>query len=383
MRMFCVCAVAALMFGCGGTQPTSSSEAPVPTPSSDNTDGTVIDVLAHVFTWHGKGDWGTAATIPWRSDGNGIGYDSTDRNIIEEQVEEMSRYGLTALVSWQGPGDERGGDPFLNAWLSVDPSVKAAILYEGENRLRRDRDRWWTVDAEDNARTIRNDLTHLYETYWSRDPERWYRRDGRFVFMLWPGHAMRGDLKAVLDAVPFRERLYIVTTEFDGLRPPDDSRLGMLAGADAVTGYGFYSKPLMSDYPVDPSTGVVPLSDELIERYRMASVRWRDFLAERLPGCELILPLEFAFDDTKLPWRDNPIYEATPEQGLKLATTVRHLVQDSLTTCGTIAPVVTLPSYNEHHEGTALEPNDRFGLQWLELVEKAFARGPLAPATCR
>ena len=48
--------------------------------------------------------------------------------------------------------------------------------------------------------------------------------------------------------MPFRDRLLIVGTSFDGLRLPDDAMLPMLAGMDAVTGYGFYSRPLMTEY---------------------------------------------------------------------------------------------------------------------------------------
>jgi hypothetical protein len=194
---------------------------------------------------------------------------------------------------------------------------------------------------------------------------------------------MRGDLKAVLDRLPFRDELYVAGTVFDTIRPPLDEYLPMVAGLDAVTGYGFYSKPLMLEYPPDPVTGRVPLTDDLIARYRHASLLWQEFLAAKAPGVELILPLELAFDDTNVPGRENPTYEASPEQALKLFAEMRQMIDHFWVHCGNIVPVITVVSYSEHFEGTAMEPNNRYGDQWLEMVSRSFAFSALPPSFCR
>lgn len=335
--------------------------------------------LAHVCTWHAKepgvDSWHEAATIPWRSAGVGIGYDADDPAIIAAQAAEMRQHGLVPLLSWWGPDAPRGGDGYFDIWTANVRDVPAAILYEGQGRLRQDRDGWWTVDAADNAARLRGDLTHLWERYWSRAPDRWFIHRGRVVVYLWPAHAMRGDLAAVLRGLPFRDRILVVGTSFDGLRLPDDTMLPMLSGMDAVTGYGFYSRPLMTEHG-----GV--LSDALIARYRHAALTWQEFLKARLPGVELFLPLEFAYDDRNVPGRDNPVYEAAPEQAAKLMAEVRQIIGHFHATCGNVPALVTMKSYNEHFEGTALEPNDRFGDRWLRFVADELTFRQLPQSSC-
>lgn len=343
------------------------------------------DVLAHVCTWFDAGErtWRQVSTIPSRSGGRGIGYDSADPGIIAAQAAELRQYRITPLLSWWGAGSAYGGDGYLNVWNSVVSDLPAAILYEGGGLLHQDNDEWWTVDTAYNTRRMHEDLTHLYTTYWSVHPERWYRRNGKFVVYLWPSHAMRGDLKTVLDQLPFRDRLYVVGTVYDSLRPPTEEMMPMLRGLDAVTGYGFYSKPLMLEYQPDPVTGRVPLSDDLIQRYRHSVHQWHEFLAARLPGVEIILPLELAFDDTNvIPRRGNPTYEATPEQALKLIVDMRQMIDHFWVTCGRVAPVITFVSYNEHFEGTSLEPNDRYGDLWLRMVSESFPFSVLPRTSC-
>jgi hypothetical protein len=344
-----------------------------------------VEPLVHVCTWFDAGErtWRQVSTIPSRSGGLGIGYESADPAIITAQAVEMHQYGMKPLLSWWGAGATYGGDGYLNVWRSVVTGLPAAILYEGGSLLRQDEDGWWTVDSEFNTRRLREDLTHLYTTYWSVQPEQWYRRHGKFVVYLWPAHAMRGDLKTVLDGLPFRDRLYVVGTVYDSLRSPSEELLPMLRGLDAVTGYGFYSKPLMSEYPPDPMTGRVPLTDDLIVRYRHATHLWHEFLTTRLPGVEIILPLELAFDDTNvIPRRNNPTYEATPEQAIKLIADMRQMIDHFWVHCGNVAPIITYVSYNEHFEGTSLEPSDRYGDLWLRLVTEHLMRSPLPSSTC-
>lgn len=332
-------------------------------------------VIAHVCTWHVKGAWHEASTIPWRSDGAGIGYDADDPAVIARQATEMRDHGITPLLSWWGPAAPHGGDGYLDVWSDTVTALPAAILYEGEGRLRRDPDGWWDLEARDNAERLRADLTHLYEKYWSATASQWYQRRGKFVVYLWPAHAMRGDLASVLRPLPFRDRLYVVGTEFDALRMPTEARAPLVGGLDAVTGYGFYGKPLMEEYGRE-------LSDALIAKYRLAALSWRSYLAARHPGVDLILPLEFAFDDHGVPGRGNPVYEASPEQAAKLLAEMRQLIDYYHTYCGNLVPAITVASYNEHFEGTALEPNTRFGRLWLDAVTDWIARPPLPQPRC-
>jgi hypothetical protein len=336
-----------------------------------------VTAIAHVCTWldTGNDSWKQASTIPWRSEGLGIGYSAINPKMMLQQATEMRQYGITPLLSWWGPDVPRGGDNYLDAWSSTVNDLPAVILYEGQGRLRQDDDGWWTIDARDNARTLREDLTHLYRKYWTSRPSQWYRRNNKFVVYLWPLHAMRGDLKAVLDELPFRDALYVVGTEFDGLRLPSDVRAPMISGVDAITGYGFYNRPLMA------RTGGV-LSDELIAEYRFASLSWQEYLAAHHPGVELILPLQFSFDDRNVPGRVNPVYEASPEQAQKLIAEMRQIIGHFHVTCGNVPAMITLASYNEHFEGSAIEPNDRYGDSWLVMVARGISLARLPASAC-
>lgn len=336
-----------------------------------------VDALAHVCTWLSTGNdtWKQVSTIPWRSEGLGIGYDANSRAIIAQQAAEMRQNGIKPLLSWWGTDAPLGGDGYLDVWRTVATYLPAAILYEGTGLLRQERDGRWYIDAPDNAQKLRDDLTHLYTKYWSAAPERWYQRHGKFVIYLWPAHGMRGDLKSVLDALPFREKLYVVGTEFDALKLPSDVRMPILAGLDAVTGYGFYGTKLMPEYDGK-------LTDELIARYRFAALSWQEYLAAKLPGTELILPLQLAFDDRNVPGRDNPVYEATPEQAAKLFGEMRQMIGHFKVHCGNVPPVITVASYSEHFEGTALEPNNKFGSLWLEMLAKHMTQVKLPSSQC-
>jgi hypothetical protein len=340
-------------------------------------------VMAHFCTWHRKrprtatqdelDTWYQASTIPWRNDGSGIGYDSLNPAVLREQCVEMVKYGIVPLASWWGP-ESQAGDAWLDLWVSEPRPVPAALLYEGQGdgRLRRDRDGWWYLQDPDNTAKLNSELEHLYNKYLSRYPDHFLKVDGRPYILLWPLHAFRGDLTAVLSGCAVRDRLFIAGTAFDGLRLPSDERLPVVAGLDAVTAYNIYKEEIAAEHG-----GV--FTTELVARYRHSALVWQEWLAANLPRTKLILPLTLAYDDRLVPGRNNPTFAAT-EQTARAVMGEMHQIMSHFTRLGgNVMPWVTMPSYNEHFEGSSLEPNAPWGDLWIRLVHECLTARALPP----
>jgi hypothetical protein len=348
-----------------------------------------IRTLVHYVDWHGKcppgpdcGNWQRATTIPFRRDARpGLGYRSDDPTIIREHNREMWEHRLVPLVSWWGPTEESpnlGGDSFLDLYLSLWDErypVRIGLLYEVAVRLKVVNDVVDFSDAE-NAERFVADLRHLQRKYWSRFPERFHRLHGRPLLFIWLTHAFRGPFDEVAARARAEAPVFLIGSDFnmyDYFRPGLESTV---RGLDAVSSYSIYSPLLVRRYGGE-------VGDAHVRAYAENALTWSTWLAEHAPQTKLLLPLSFAFDDTLwLPPRNNPVLSCSNEAAEKLADTARALVVASRADCGNILPYVLFVSYNEHYEGTAIEPNDVHGWDFLEIVARTFAPPVHQPAEC-
>jgi hypothetical protein len=358
-----------------------------PTPAASPAPRSLpIQRLAHYCDWHVKcadgpacDSWRYASTIPSLQDGRpGIGYSSDDPRTIRAHNREMWANGITPLLSWWGPEAPAGGDAFLETYLSqwdAEAPVKPGVLYEVVGRLKMADDVVDFADPE-NAERFIVDVRHLNERFWSRHPERFYRIEGRPVLFVWLSQAFRGPFDEVVARARREVPFYLIGSEFN---LPSSFRPGLetvVRGMDALSAYGIYSPPLAVRHGGQMTEGYV-------EEYAIAAKEWSRWLSEHAPSTSLILPLQFAFDDhLVVPPRNHPSIDSTPAMASKLALTAHGLIAQSQLECGNIQPSILFVSYNEHFEGTAAEPSDRYGAAWLEILRSAFAIPVQRPATC-
>lgn len=330
-------------------------------------------VLAHLCTWHRyrgyQKSWQHTTTKPLR----GL-YDSRDIEVLADQLAQMRGAGIAPLTSWWGP-DGDAGDEFLDILTSVPwehqrTDVPAGVLYEGSGRLRARRDGWLDFDDTFNRERFSEDMRHLYGKYLSRFPERFFRQDGRFVVMAWPSHIYRGSFAQLGKNLMSEMPLYLVSTDLltrPYIRP---DALDVIGGFAAVSAYGIYLTEIARELGGT-------LNEEWQNRWRAMANAWDQWLAVNEPQVRIALPLQFCYDDTKERGDGNPVLTVDYARAEEMVRIARETIGDPYRSAGRYLPWTTLASFNEHFEGTAVEPTDRHGTRLLDIIRDGFRPMPM------
>jgi hypothetical protein len=333
------------------------------TSSYGQTASYIPRAFAHMCTWHqyrdGHTTWPSTTTKPLRGP-----YDSLDANVLAGQIREMRSAYIAPLVSWTGPETD-AGDRYLNMFLSVPSSgVPAAILYEGQARLKTT-DGWYDFNDPDNRARFTEDMRHLYEQFFSRYPERFAQEDGRFVVLVWPSHVYRGAFASLGADVMRQMPLYLVSTDLltrPFIRP---DALDVIGGFAAVSAYGIYLPEIARELGGT-------LDDAWLNRWQAMADIWDRWLAVNAPQVRIALPLQFAFDDHVLRGDTNPIWRFDDAAAGRLLQRANGIMVDSRQRSGRYLMWGILTSWNEHFEGTPVEPSDRYGTRPLDMLRNAF-----------
>lgn len=334
-------ALAALLGGAS-----SGVSALASTDGSAQTDSSDLTVGAHYYVWYGRGDhvnWLDEA--PENPSAFGA-YDARDPEVIEKHLELCHNYGIDWLsVSWWGQGgaeDITLRDHFLKGPLG---DTEFSIFYETPGILDS-----YDLDSQGGDQLV-DDVEYLSETYFNHPN---YRHiDGRPVIYLYISGVFEGDIEAAYqrmrDAAP--DGLYIIS---DLIRhgPPLDRHMDVLTASDAVTPYTMYT-PDESRHE-DFANNVTDVYDDWMEPI---SKHDTEFIPVVMPG----------YDDTELKHvsRDNPPLEASPEL-------LRDLCQGAKPYATDGANSIFITSFNEWYEDTQVEPSERFGTDYLEVVQDEF-----------
>lgn len=313
-------------------------------------------VLAHVCTWLDAGAWRKTTTRPLLGP-----YESSDANVLTAHLTQMRSAGVTPLVSWVGP-KHPAGDGYLDMLVTAPvDGVRAAVLYEGQFRLQARRDGWIDFDDPRTRTQFTDDLRYLYGQYFSRYPERFMQENGRFVVMAWPSHIYRGDFRSLGLAVMQEMPLYLVSTDLL-MRPfIREDAADVIGGFAAVSAYGVY-------LPEIPSELGTTLNSKWMDRWQKMADRWDQWLAVNEPQVRIALPLEFAFDDHLVQPGKNPVWTTDYDIAREMTSRARCIIDDSSYRAGRYLPWVTMASWNEHLEGTAVEPTDVHGNRFLDII---------------
>ncbi len=164
---------------------------------------------AFMYPWFPKA-WDQAGIDPftWYSPSLGM-YDSSDPELIDQQVELASGIGLEAFIaSWWGPGHHT--DSAIQAILnripqSPDPDFRLAVYYEEEGQ------------SNPSSGEIANDLAYMQRLF---DSPAYLRVDGKPVVFVWSSGDNGPDVaKRWADAKSeFGGGVYVVLKVFSGFR---------------------------------------------------------------------------------------------------------------------------------------------------------------------
>jgi hypothetical protein len=345
---------AASLISCGGGGPASPSAT---APAAGG-----IPVLAHYVTWHSSGSphWGDAPALPIRRDNPAGGYSSLNPEIIRQHNAEMQSAGIIPMASWWGP-TSYAGDEFLNAYLMV-PGPQLALLYEAVGEGRPGPSALEPVDFT-NAATVEqfvSEMGYLRDKYFNGPSgNRFLRINGKPVVFIWITNSFRGPFSQV--AAHVRSFVYLVGSEFTVPAVIPKEHEDVIRGLDAVTAYGFYD------------TGRFPenMNDEFLGAYTTAVRAWQVKLAAISPDIKLIPPMTFTYDERGIPGRVGYVFRSDAEHATRYAQIVRSFVTDP---GPGILPFAYMTSYNEHYEGSGVEPTvDPDRPDYLGIVRNVFA----------
>jgi hypothetical protein len=106
------------------------------------------------------------------------------------------------------------------------------------------------------------------------------------------------------------------------------------------------------------------MNEQYVARYVESYRAWMDWLRTEAPDVMLIPPVQFAYHDN----RGNPVLDCSYVEAEHLAATIRTLMEESRCRGEPVLPIVNATSYNEHYEGTSIEPTLEYRDDWLRAI---------------
>lgn len=345
------------------------------------------------FMPKGEGEWETVRLATPRFPGHYQprvpmwGYeDEADPAVMARKIDAAADHGVNVMIfDWY--------------WYENAPFLEEALNRGFLGARNNDRIRFYLMWANHNATTLW-DLTQSHENrvVWSGGVDRagfeaatqramdryfahpsYYRIDGKPVFSIYEvGTLMKGlggpdAAREALDG--FRARA--VRAGFPGLHLQGVLWSNIPAGLSAVPG----------DRTPTQANTVQALGLDSLTNYQWCHyvrpkgdyAAWAEKAMAAWPKWAADFPVPF-FPHVSIGWDTNPrfmsfkdavITGATPELfGESLRRAMRYVEERSLS-----PRLITVNSWNEWSEGSYLEPDERFGMKYLEAVKKALEEG--------
>jgi hypothetical protein len=328
-----------------------------------------LPVFLHYMNWYAPSTWDQASQIPL------IGrYDSRNVDLMRLHDKTARQQGLGWLWSYWGEECVFGCDGSLSAYLAATSgsTVKLIILFEGQGILAGNYD----FDQQSVRQRFVEAVRHLQTAHFSDPAEgnRFYRINGKPVLFFWNLLAFTGDFKGAVDeARRAAGDLYLVGGLFslETMAPPNLETL--IDALDAVSGYGAYNPYFTLQFGNR-------LNRSYLDQYERAVLVWRDRLLgyRNRTGRQVafILPFTLAFDDILVrPEARNPPLMSTPEEAHAFLAGVHSMVESGINVPDPlIRPEVFGVSWNEHLEGTGIEPTLEHGDAYLAALQEELAR---------
>lgn len=293
---------------------------------------TSMTVGAYYYSWY-SGGW--LQKTPYTGDQPLLGeYDSSSSLVAEEHAKMMTSAGIGfAAISW-------GRECYDHVIGAMDAhGVKSCCLYESLLRSANGK----TIEEADHNGILR-DMEVLAD--YIADPA-WFRIDGKPVVMLYVTRIYRRWDKLVPAMRDVLGDVFLVGDElFWGEVPAEKLRM-----FDAVTAYNMYRKKAISGEDAGEAYNAGVEQVMLAHSASCQSARV-GFWPMAMPG----------YDDSY--YRPQSQHRPIPRSDGKFFAMQLKMAKD-LARDG----VAMLTSFNEHYEGTGIEPTTSWGDKYLKMVK--------------
>jgi hypothetical protein len=337
-------------------------------------DGPYI-VAAHYYAWYGGNQnphWSDGvAHRPW------LGYYySGSPDVVRKQIDLAVRYGINVFaVGWTGinsPSEQKFKAGFLKA-----PNlnrIQFCMVYDSLSRLGGERGQALFIDFNDAGvrEKFIDDLVHIAKSYFSNPS--YFRIQGRPVIKFYIARRFFGEFPSALAEA----RRQIRDLGYDPYLVADSLFYGrndlyVISQFDAATAYNIYSDELRQDGIT--TTGLLaraarPWYWNFLYQLRNLRVEGRSEFVQVQPG---VIP---QFDARVA--RQTPV--ALLAQNKQEVVEIFKVAREIADASGS-PKVIWITSWNEWHEGTAIEPTvtggakypgGNYGYDFLEAVSEVF-----------
>lgn len=335
-------------------------------------------VVAHYYPWYGGNQnphWPNGvAHRPW------IGYYfSGSPDVARQQVDLASRYGVDVFaVGWTGinsPGERNFRSGLLKA-----PNlnrIRFCMVYDSLGRLRGENSAPLYFDFNDPAvrQMFISDVVYLAKQYFGNP--RYFKIDGRPVLKIYLTRRFFGEFPSALEEA----RRQLRTMGWDPYLVGDDLFYGrndlfVISQFDAATAYNLNNEDLRRSGITTTgklADAIRPFYWNFMYQLRDIQVAGRDAKVDLQPG---VIP---QFDARVARHTSVALLAQNKQEVVKMFNVAKEIVDAKAS-----GPrVVWITSWNEWHEGTAIEPTissgakypgGNYGFDFLEALADVFSQ---------
>ena len=308
---------------------------------------------SHYYPWYDgtPDDWNSVGTPVIGNSKNG--YNSRNKEVINQHIKWAVEHGINWFsMSWWEHTDDVIKDHFLEA----DPidDVKFSMLYEVNGWFDLTEDKLIDFDSKTNRQILQENLQHLENTYFNHPSH--LQIDGRPPLFVFRTDSFRGNVaeawseaKNSIDSDP-----YLIADNLGG--GAKQLFQDYMEEFDAATIYNPYTPEALAE------NNFQHFKEYLVEK----NEKW--LLATKYTDVDFIPVVLPRYNDTPVPNRDGTVLERSSEGFQQLCQEVRDTMDQELN-------AVLVTSFNEWPEYTAVEPGERYGQTYLDIIEKELAKG--------
>ena len=282
-------------------------------------------------------------------------YDSLDDKVIKEHIRWANEYGIDVLkVEYIPQFDETITSGILNYDLG---NTKLCLMYDSRLRFESVGYKKPPYDFNDEVikKTFLDDLNHIADTYFASD--NYFKINGRPVLWIYITRDFTGNYKSVIE----QARQNLKSKGFDVYLVGDqvfyNYRLSTISAFDAVSCYSAYG-------------GRPQNTADFGQRLKFLYMVWKT--AAQLAGKDFIPSGMAAYDDSCLESerKSLPVLSGTA-QDFNFQLQILSNLLDPVNISPEINQV-SIATFNEHQEGTSIEPSEDWGFSRIEQIPLVF-----------
>ena len=308
-------------------------------------------VYCDYYTWHNKANW-----LRGYSEEPELGlYDSLDPAVINRHIRWAQEYGIDVFKIEYYPQLD---DSILNGIFAADTGdVSLCLMYD--SRLRFENIGYpkppYDFDEPAIQETFRQDIIHIADNYFSY--KNYFRIDNRPVLWIYVARDFTGAYKEILSDV----RQELLKKGYDVYLVGDtvfwNYKLSMINAFDAVSCYSAYG-------------GRPRNTARFAERLKFLYMVWE--ISARLSDTDFIPSAIPGYDDRCLEAErpSLPVLSGTGEDFKRQLDIIKAFL-DPVNISPDISQV-SIATFNEHQEGTSVEPSLPWGCERIKQISSVF-----------